>query len=134
MSRLSPAQFVERAIRHIPVPNTQNPHKGVRKSVLVELFQEYFGESVSFDEALNELIVEGKVVAFQIVWKARPANVARYNWRSTYEKVTQLYAFPDTKVEETDPMLYLPDSVPGKLQARVNRKKILLAKITGPQD
>lgn len=129
MTRITPTEFFTRAIVWVPYRDPQYPtryfHLGIRTDVLRKPFTRYFGSELNFDETLDSLIKEKVVVAVHLVWggetdRRRPTEVER------------LQSFPDPSVEDTNPILYLPQTIPKPLKARLNRTEEILNKILQP--
>lgn len=106
MTKLSPEEFVLRAVERLP--SKGSGHTGLRKSELERPFKRHFRTEFELGEILHGLIQSGKVVAVHLVWSKRPDNVDRWRWTPHPEEVERLHAFPDSEVEDSNPVLYPP--------------------------
>jgi hypothetical protein len=117
MAKFSPEEFILRAVKVLP--SERSRHIGLRRNELDGPFAAEFGAAHELDEVLGRLILEGKLVAVHLVWRERPENNHSYHWSSTIEKAVKLLSYPDPS--ERNPMLYFPDSIPGRIKNRVSK-------------
>ncbi len=120
--KLSPEQFVLKAVEVLPSGEQRSKHKGVRRRDLEAPFETYFDGEVSLDETINSLIQANKIVAVRLVWKGSAQ-------RGTIAEVVRLNAFPDKKITEANPMLYLPSMLPDRLTRRLSWAQEAIKKI-----
>lgn len=127
MTSLTQEAFVLKAIERLPSKGSH--HLSIRRGELLPVFRRHFGAEAPLDSVLDCLIREKKIVAARLVWAERPKDCSYYNWKSTIQEVARLDSFPDPIIEETDPILYLPDRVPRKLKGRLGSIEDALRKI-----
>lgn len=132
MDKLTPAEFFTRAIERVPA-NPRYPkyrHLGVRLNLLRKPFAKYYGDELTFTETLDSLIKQRVVVAVHAVW-----GTVSNEWEQESRKlveVERLDTFPDTSVEDDNPILYLPRALPRAIKARLTQADDILAKILQP--
>ncbi len=128
MAKITPEEFILRAIKVLPYRHRRHPedyyHLGIRQNVVREAFDHYFEKCESFETTLDGLIRGEKIVAAKLVW-------VRKDGSSRVKEVQRLHSFPDTNVDETNPILYLADVVPKRIKVRLDRVNENLRKILG---
>ncbi len=132
MDKFTPAEFFTRAIARVP-PDLRNPkyrHLGVRLNLLRKPFAKYYAGEIDLNHALDSLIKGRVIVAVHAVWGKVPDQ-----WEHKKRKLVEierLEAFPDSRVSDENPILYLPHALPRALRTQLNQADEILAKILRP--
>jgi hypothetical protein len=132
MNKITPAEFITRAIERVPPypTKTKYRHRGVRLDLLRKPFAKYYGGEIDLTVTLDDLIKQNVVIAVHAVW-----DTVLNEWRQKSRKlveVERLEAFPDSRVPDENPILYLPNALPRVLKAHLSQPEEILAKILQP--